>query len=340
MPRSPYPFVALLAGSVALAGACSSSKSDGPSAGAPMPSATMSAPPFQASPPEVYVAKVKNLLVGYAPTDGEVAAVKADPNALGGLIDGWMATPEYEKKMLGFFATAFQQSQVVPSDFATQMPGVNGQIGSNPSTVSRLLFSLRASYALTVWQLIQEGRPFSEAMTTQRFMMTPPLMMLYAFLDEHHVDDASKIQDRIVQENPAFQFTVGVAQGPIPITETLDPKSPNYMHWYLPDLGKNPTCTTDPRVYKKDVAALYEVLLGSLKQIYYPDGTKCQGSSTSSVNGQFDAADFSAWKMVTIRQPAANEPTTAFYDIPTLQKSTNSRPASPLLPCPRSWSRL
>ena len=322
MPRSPYPFVALFAASVALGGACSS-KDAAPASGAPAPSGSSPAPTFEPSPPEVYVAKVKTLLVGSAPTDAEVAAVKADPTALGGLIDGWMTTPEYEKKMLGFFATAFQQSQVVPSDFATQMPGVNGQLGNNGSTVSRLLLSLRASFALTVWQLIQEGRPFSEAMTTQRFMMTPPLMMLYAFLDEHHVDDASKIQDRIVTADPSFSFSVGAAQGPIPITETLDPQSPNYMHWYLPDLGKkDPSCTMDPRVYKKDPAALYEVLLGGLQTQALGNGAKCPGSSTTSVDGQFAPGDFTAWKMVTIRQPKDNEPVTAFYDIPTLQ-STN-----------------
>ena len=49
------------------------------------------APPGETEPPAVYVAKVKNLLVGLAPTRDEVAAVEADPAALRGLIDGWMA---------------------------------------------------------------------------------------------------------------------------------------------------------------------------------------------------------------------------------------------------------
>ena len=312
---------ASLAASVALGGACSS-KSD-PSATSPAPAASSSTPPppFEPLSPEVYVAKVKNLLVGYAPTDAEIAAVKADPSALGGLIDTWMAMPEYQKKMLGFFATAFEQSQVQPADFATQMPGVQGQIGNNGAVTSRLLFGLRSSFALTVWQLMQEGKPFSEAITTRRFMLTPPLMAMLAFLDEHHVDDASKVQDRIVVADPAFQISV-TAQAPIPLASSLDPKSPDYMHWYLPDLGKDAACAGDPRVYKKSAAALYQVLMGGLETLTMPDGTKCAGGATASPNGQWDAGDFTAWKMVTIRQPQGTEDATAFYDIPTLRSST------------------
>src|ERR1051325_10687340 len=55
-------------------------------------------------PPQAYVAKVKNILVGLPPTDAEVAAVVADPAALGGLVDQWMQLPEYQQKMLVFFA--------------------------------------------------------------------------------------------------------------------------------------------------------------------------------------------------------------------------------------------
>ena len=58
--------------------------------------------------------KVKGLLTGLPPTDDEVAAVQADPKALRGLVEGWIATPQHNAKMLGFFSNAFQQSQAVP----------------------------------------------------------------------------------------------------------------------------------------------------------------------------------------------------------------------------------
>src|SRR5262245_31060351 len=77
---------------------------------------------FSADPPEVYVAKVKNILVGLPPTDDEVAQVKADPGALGALVDGWMAMPEYQQKMMVFFELAFQQTQITAADFTDMIP--------------------------------------------------------------------------------------------------------------------------------------------------------------------------------------------------------------------------
>ena len=57
-------------------------------------------------------------------------------------------------------------------------------------------------------------------------MMTTALKELYAFLDAWQVDDAGKVTDRFAQANPNLTITVGTAQGPIPIAETLDPDEP------------------------------------------------------------------------------------------------------------------
>ena len=78
--------------------------------------------PFTPDSPAVYVAKVKNILVGLPPTDAEITAVTADPNALGGLIDGWMQLPQYNDKMMVFFELAFQQTQISETDFVDIMP--------------------------------------------------------------------------------------------------------------------------------------------------------------------------------------------------------------------------
>src|SRR6266480_655534 len=50
---------------------------------------TQPSPPseFTPDPPSVYVAKVKNVLVGEPPTDAEITAVNADPNAHGARAD-------------------------------------------------------------------------------------------------------------------------------------------------------------------------------------------------------------------------------------------------------------
>src|SRR6185436_8980645 len=71
--------------------------------------------------PEAYVAKVKNLLTGLAPTAEELQAVRSDGKALAPLIDGWMARPEFQRKMLDFFTQAFQQTQVTVTDFEEQL---------------------------------------------------------------------------------------------------------------------------------------------------------------------------------------------------------------------------
>ena len=94
------------------------------------------------------VAKVKLLLVGAPPTNEEVAAVAADQSSLKGLVDQWQQLPQAEAKMRSFFATAFQQTQVVQEDFADQ--------GADADD-ARVLQGLRESFARTAIQLIKEG---------------------------------------------------------------------------------------------------------------------------------------------------------------------------------------
>ena len=101
-----------LAGSIALtAVACSSSPHSTAPAVAQSADAGQ-AMPFQPDSPSVYVAKVKDILVGLPPSDQEIAAVVGNPNELGALVDGWMMLPQYTQKMLRFFELAFQQTQV------------------------------------------------------------------------------------------------------------------------------------------------------------------------------------------------------------------------------------
>src|SRR5262249_18660592 len=144
------------------------------------------APPFQASTPAVYVAKVKNLLLGLAPTDDEVKEVVADPAALKTLISGWMKEPQYQDKMMRFFQLAFQQTQISAVDFADQ--AYPRQIAVNATTTPLLVQNAQESFARTMLELVSEARPLTEATTTRKFMMTTALKELYAFLDIWQVD--------------------------------------------------------------------------------------------------------------------------------------------------------
>ena len=286
---------------------------------------------FEPVGPEVYVAKVKQLLVGLPPTDQEVQAVKADPNALRGLIDQWMAMPEYEAKMLTFFQLAFQQTQITEADFVDMLQKAG--IGNGPG-VPGLVQNIKESYARTVLELVKEGQPLGEAMRSKRVMMTPPLMEFYAFMDGYHVDDNAKVTDDF-SKNPGVPVVVETAQGPIPISETLDPQSPNYMHWYNPDAGgltyaTDPSCNNiDPIVFPASGYVLHWALYGGIFNHQGPNGN-C-GSRAGKNGVQFQPADFTTWKMVTIRTPNKGEATTKFYDIPALRSANELVINSPRL---------
>ena len=316
------------AASLAALGACKSDDdTSGPAATAapgPVP-ATVDDLPSEVSPPSVYVAKVKNILVGLAPTDDEIKAVTADPTQLVALIDGWTKLPQYRTKMLRFFELAFQQTQVDDTDFADQT--FPNQAWSNRATASMLAQDASESLARTVLELSARGRPLSDAMTTQTFMMTPALMEFYAFLDSNQVDDSGKLTDRFRAAHPKTSIVVTSA-APIPLAESADPTSPNFMHWYNPDLAKleakDPGCFADPVVIDSAQSGqqLQRVLLGGFNgRSSSVDGHKC-----SAVGGGpaivLSDTDFSDWRMVTIRQPKVGEKATAFYDIPKLRKAT------------------
>ncbi|HEY5145224.1 MAG TPA: hypothetical protein VII82_00590 [Polyangiaceae bacterium] len=324
MLRTYLPFTFLLAAGVA-GGACSSSAGSTASktvakaadAGAATPTPFV----FEQDSPAVYVAKVKNLLVGLPPTDAEVMAVTSDPTQIKTLIDGWMMLPQYQSKMLRFFELAFQQTQLTIADFADQVYPRTADV--NATTGPLFVQNVTESFARTMLALVGQGAPFTQAATTTQFMMTPALMEFYAFLDDWQVDDAGKVTDRMAKANPGLTITAEASKGPIPITETLDPTSANYMHWYDPDVGTAASlvaegCTQDPLVYPGTSDTLHYLLVGALGGL---KGTTCTLVGGSAAAPQLTAADYSTWKMVTIRAPAAGESPTAFYDLPTLRTS-------------------
>ncbi len=280
-------------------------------------------PPFQADPPSVYVAKVKNILVGLPPTEAEVAAVTADPTKLSSLIDGWMALPQYAAKMLTFFQLAFQQTQVGQTEFADQTPGAVARFVSG-STNPLLLQNVTESFARTALALAAEGRPFNEAISTPRFMMTPALMQFYAFLDVNQINDSGKQVDRLAQAFPSAQLTVEADQGPIPIADSINPASPNFMHWYNPNataaLARTGACVGRPLTYKLTADNLEQVIMGVIP-LSVVNGALCGTFVGPMPGAQLTPSDFTTWKMVTIRQPTQGGATTPMYDLATLRGS-------------------
>ncbi len=295
------------------AGSCSDAGSCG----------TLTPPPFNAVAAATYVAKVKNLLVGLPPTDDEINAVQADPTALQGLIAGWQKLPEYQQKMERFFELSFQQTQISMTDLADQ--SYPKQLVTNGLTSPLLLQNIEQSFARTMLQLVVQGEPFTDSVTSPKLMMTTALKELYAFLDQYEVNDDGKVTDGFHTDHPKVQVIAEAAEGPIPIADTLDPTSPNYMHWYDPDLllpGKVAACQTDPIEFPASSFAIHRLLYGSLDGWKGPGGIACPPIGGSATAPQLTTADFTDWTLVTLRPPKAKEATSTFYDLPALRTAT------------------
>jgi hypothetical protein len=288
--------------------------------------ATPAAPavPFEAVAPAVYVAKVKNVLVGLPPTDDEINAVIADPTALKGLVVGWQQLPQYQSKMQRFFELAFQQTQISIVDFADQ--SYPKQLVINNMNAPLLVQGAEQSFARTMLALIAQGRPLTDAVTTQQLMMTTALKELYAFLDQYEVDDDGKVTDGFKSAMPKQSIVAEAAQGPIPIADTLNPQSPNYMHWYDPDVATAnsdvASCNSDPLTFPASSFAIHRLLYGSLDGYKSSTGVACPPFGGSATAAQLTADDFNDWTLVTLRTPKDGEAVTTFYDLPALRSAS------------------
>ena len=201
--------------------------------------------PFAPAAPSAYTAKVKNLLTGLAPTDAELQAVTANPQALGGLIDQWMALPQFQGKMLGFFQQSFQQTQISQLEFADQLQ--NSVQSWNGVDKLKFLYSAENSFPLTALQIINSGSPFTSTLTTDTFMLNVPMMAALALNDLYVVDDSGKfVPGAILTRFPTFNFTRTTAV--VPFTQTIDPQSPNFIVWTdpTPYTGPNMRCAMYP----------------------------------------------------------------------------------------------
>jgi hypothetical protein len=262
------------------------------------------------------VAKVKNLLVGLAPTDAEVQAVTANPAALDRLVGQWMTLPQYNEKMLRFFVSAFQQDQFTSAQLVFQLgfyPAFN-----NPP---QIIQEIQESFARTAMELVAEGRPFTETMTTTRFMMTPALAAAYALFDIIHVGDNYLRSDLFQQTHPT-RVTLESSRR-IPIESAINPSSPDFMTFYDPTIATayGPGCPTGTIVYPSPAG--YRVLADFLYgQQPAPFGSPlCQPPMIPPADRYITDSDVTTWRMVTIRTPHAGEATTPFYDLPALRSS-------------------
>ena len=149
--------------------------------------------------------------------------MQADREALKGLIDGWMRTPEFQVRMYRFFQNAFQQVQINQTSFVDQL--FNEGLSN-----ARLLAKVTDSFALTALQLtLDEDKPFTSTETTDRYLLTPPLATFLAYLDNRHVSDQQRALDFTLAAYKDFTVTLSNSSGPIPIEQSLVYVQPLYL---------------------------------------------------------------------------------------------------------------
>ena len=301
----------------------------------------MPPPGFEPASVRSMVRKVKNLLTGMAPIDSDIAAVTSNgPAALQGLINGWTMTPEFRDRMVALFRNTFQQTGFVATeDFKPQLLenggldlGPVGPIAVGDDAYNRLVQNLQDSFALTAWQIIADGRPFTDVLTTRKFMMTTALKSLYLQIEMPN--------DQPLRFNfggaKKLQWKVDYSGTPIPLEDTLNPASPNYMVFSDEAPVNKPlfpsglvTCQNTPGkvLPMEGYALLFQRLFGMTPRSSYLTMTpECFEHGSKPY---FTAQDLSDWKWVNVRTLNAGEAYAQPYDLPKLRTLTEIAVAMP-----------
>lgn len=287
--------------------------------------------------PASYGAKVKSLLTGRALDDAELQDLEADPTMLRSMVAGWLALPESDVALERFFMTAFQQTSADNASLfyllgrnATGVGFYNNP--RSPNADEMLNASLSESFARTVVELIRQGRPFTDVLTTDEFMMTTAQMAFLAFTDDEVTDDAG---ERSVRTTAGHFDTITLvrdeASAP-PLSQALDPGSANFgKFWHgalagLPsecNVAASQTIDTTQNVAGQwrlaggvtpSFFVFSTVVLGRHQGVLRHNQTNCS-TGASNKTPLLDRGDFSDWRMVKVRRPADGETPTIFYDV-------------------------
>lgn len=294
-------------------------------------------PPFEAAAASTAVRKVKNLVVGLAPTDEEVAAVTtAGAAGLQQLISKWMSDPAlqplFRDKMIAFFRNAFQQTGFVPTeDFKHQLlenggfdfgPFGTGAVGDD--IFFRIVQNIQDSFAVTAWQIVAENKPFSEVLTTQRFMMTTALKSVYLQIEMPNDQPYASFGSSKPQ---TVSWKVDMSGNDIPLADTLNPNSPNYLVFddEAPAMAGGfkggasfPTCQGTAGLVNAytGYADLFQRLVGFTQRHPFAASPDCWEHASKPY---FEVTDTNDWGWVAISTKTSSDTYPQPYDIPTLR---------------------
>jgi hypothetical protein len=288
--------------------------------------------PFDAKTAFYATSKVKNLLTGMPVTDDDLSKVTAKgAAALQELVSTWMKDDPYqsqvEAKMIGFFRNAFQQTGFIPTeDFKIQLLQNGGfDFGGSTRNVGddafpRLVQNLQDSFAHTAWELVKEGRPFTETLTTTRFRMTTALKSLYIQIEMPADTNQRSTSTTVLNWSIDFSGTA------IPIDQAIA-----NMVWSdeAPGLTSSTntgncrgTGTVATGAYK-GTSVLFQRLLGFTPQLR--DSTNTTVCNDHPSKPYFTPDDVNDWQWVTIMPKASaadRTPVVQPYDLPSLRTAT------------------
>jgi hypothetical protein len=320
--------------------------------------------PFESLSPYAYLRKVKNLLTGLAPTDQEVLtltqAAEADrPAVLRTMMSDWINVQHpnlFKEKMVRYFINLFQQTGFNPiEDFKVQLLE-NGGFDFGPlgiygdTAFPRLIQSLQESFARTAWEFVAGGQPFTNVLTTQRLMMNTGLKSLYLQIEMPN-DEPYNFGGRTTQPTCTTDATcqtgqcradtqgtlrclapiwkVDLSGTVIPLTDTLNPSSANYMVFSderpvnPASFELQPTCygTAQIKSYT-GYAQMFQRLIGFTPRHPFVAQPDCWEHMSKPV---FTDADFSDWQWVNIVKRPAGERYLQPYDLPKVRTATELR---------------
>lgn len=314
---------------------------------------TASSTPYDPKTAFDAVRKVKNLLIGMAPVDADVQAVGASGAAgLQKLIISWTTDtstqPLFGGKMLFFFRNTFQQTGFTPGDDFKPQLLQNGGFDFGPFGTSavgddayfRLVQNLQDMFARTAWQIVQDGAPFSETLTTQRYQMTTGLKSLYVQIEMPNDQPYS------FGNTAKLTWKLDTSGNAIALTDTLNPSSSNYMVFsdeppatassFFGGGTQFPTCrgnagtetfggnsTSAPT---GGYAQLFQRLLGYTPRYPFVASPTCWEHPSKPY---FTAQDMSDWGWVSISAKSSADTYPKPYDLPTLRTLTALKLALP-----------
>jgi hypothetical protein len=309
--------------------------------------------------------KIKDLLVGLPCTGDEVNTVQTMGAAgLQQLIIGWMTSqtnqPLFKAKMIPFFRNMFQQVGFTPTqDFKNQLLqnggfdfGPLGTAAVGDDVYAKLVQNLQDSFALTAWQMVQEGtEPFSDVLTTTRFYMTTGLMSLYTQIEMP--DDEPYNFSGGFNNTAKLQWKLDYVNT-ISLADALDKNSPNYMTFDdEKPVSSNtrgfltPTCqgTGDATNNETVVtfggtssgssgfsrptggyAQLFQRLIGYTPRYPFLGQPECWEHPSKPYMTDADVSD---WRWVTITPKQSGDSYIQPYDLPSLEKTNTIKLAMP-----------